>query len=251
MLNIINKQAEGELLASVEVYFNSKPTKEVTNLLKKNNFRFTCKGGKHWWAYTNQFTNQILRELEELNKANEVDFIDPVEFELPKTIENETAKTKSKQGSYPALVGNREFELKGKNQDITKDFKYKPIFDVNKGNDRVKIIYCDKSYFTLTTICDVIKLSLDCVVEWVKEWNKWRKNKQGFKRVKDLKKIEWVGFTEIAVVDAFGLISVTKKNLKDFIKQYSNFKVIKFEKVGTLILMQLDKRVSSSFDLAT
>jgi hypothetical protein len=84
-------------------------------------------------------------------------------------------------------------------------------------------------------------------VEWVKEWNKWRKAKTNFKRVKDLNKLEWKGFTEIALINAFGLISITKTNLKEFTNAYPKHRILKLEKVGTLMLMELDKKINPNF----
>lgn len=248
MLEIIYKQAEGNFLASVEVYFKEKPSKEVTTFLKQNNFRFTYKEGKHWWAYTNQFTNQILAELELLVTTTlkqqveepEADYIEPIKIE--EEINQPKIEAKQKAESYPALAPYPELEIKRYN-----NIKYKPVVDLNEGNKQVRIIYCHTTNYTIGLIRDIIKLSFEYVMEWVKEWNKWRKAKTNFKRVKDLNKLEWKGFTEIALINAFGLISITKTNLKEFTKAYPKHRILKLEKVGTLMLMELDKKINPNF----
>ena len=170
----------------------------------------------------------------------EVDYIEPVKNEedvtQPKLEATPTAE------SYPALAPYPELEIKRYN-----NIKYKPVVDLKEGNKQVKIIYCHTANYTIGLIRDIIKLSFEYVVEWIKVWFKWYKAKSELKRVKDLKKLKWDGFTEIALINGFGLISITKTNLKEFIKAYPKHRILKLEKVGTLMLMELDKKTNPSF----
>jgi hypothetical protein len=204
------KHNEG--LKGVEITFEVKPSQDVIEFLKANNFRFS-RTKKCWYARENKYTFLVLEDLKALlgleNKSQQTQQF--LNDEQPEHQGNEVAEV------IPTITSKAKFVF----QPI---INLDPPSEVEENKQPLKPVYvsCSPSSETASK-----KIKPTDIVKKVK-------------KVKDLSRVDFdlLHHKNMLLLRSTGLVSITQDNLDNFIQENKGSKV-RLEYIGKDLLMQV------------